>query len=257
VGKGREAQNRLIEAFEKYLELGAEARKDELIQVVDEPSVKAAPDVWSQGRIAAMVQNAQDAKQKKALEDLIAARWNKLKESKSVPMDDLRKFVGLFGSLFSVGKEARLALAERLMEDTEVNSLLEAEQQLSLLRGEQETPEVAARAIEALARLNTRKGLLEDAAFYYRLLGEKYPKVTVDGKKGEEYLEDLATDKRFLPYLDQVGDSSCAARWICATTKSGAPSTTPRRTTSSRIRARRFRSSSGTSCRCRWTTAIN
>ena len=204
VGKGREAQNRLIEAFEKYLELGAEAKKDELIQVVDEPSVKAAPDVWSQGRIAAMVLNATDAKQKKALEDLIAAKWRKLKES-SAPMEDLRKFVGLFGSLFSVGKEARLALAERLMEDTEVNSLLEAEQQLSLMRGEQETPEVAARAIEALARLNTRKGLLEDAAYYYRLLGEKYPKVMVDGKKGEEYLEDLATDKRFLPYLDQTG----------------------------------------------------
>ena len=27
----------------------------------------------------------------------------------------------------------------------------------------------------------------------------------VDGKKGEEYLDDLATDKRFLPYLDQAG----------------------------------------------------
>jgi outer membrane protein assembly factor BamB/tetratricopeptide (TPR) repeat protein len=205
VGKGREAQNRLVDAFEKYLELGAEARKDELIQVVDEPSVKAAPDVWSQGRIAAMVANAKDAKQKKALEDLITARWKKLKESKPMPLDGLRKFVALFGSLFGVGKEARLALAERLMEDNDVNSLLEAEQQLSLLRGEQEAPEVAARAVEALARLNTRKGLLEDAAFYYRLLGEKYPKVVVDGKKGEEYLEDLATDKRFLPYLDQAG----------------------------------------------------
>ena len=27
----------------------------------------------------------------------------------------------------------------------------------------------------------------------------------VDGKPGAEYLEDLATDKRFLPYLDQAG----------------------------------------------------
>jgi outer membrane protein assembly factor BamB len=205
VGKGREAQNRLVDAFEKYLELGAESRKDELIQVVDEPSVKAAPDVWSQGRIAAMVQNAKDPKQKKALEDLITSRWEKLKSSKTPPLSDLRKFVALFGSLFGVGKEARFTLAERLMEDNDVNSLLEAEQQLSLLRGEEESPEVAARAVEALARLNTRKGLLDDAAYYYRLLGEKYPQVVVDGKKGEEYLDDLATDKRFLPYLDQVG----------------------------------------------------
>jgi outer membrane protein assembly factor BamB/tetratricopeptide (TPR) repeat protein len=205
VGKGREKQNRLVEAFEKYLELGTESRKDELIQVVDEPSVKAAPDVWSQGRIASMVANAPPGNQKKALEDLINERWNKLKESQPQPLPELRKFVSLFGSLFGVGKEARLALAERLMEDTDVNSLLEAEQQLSLLRGEQEMPQIAARAIEALARLNTRKGLLEDAAYYYRQLGEKYPKVIVDGKKGEEYLDDLATDKRFLPYLDLPG----------------------------------------------------
>jgi outer membrane protein assembly factor BamB len=204
VGKGREAQNRLVEAFQRYLELGLEAQKDELIQVVDEPSVKAAPDVWSQGRIAAMVARANDAKQKAALEAQIKARWTKLKATKTPALDDLRKFVSLFGSLFGVGKEARFTLAERLMEDTDLNSLLEAEQHLSLLRGD-ESPTVAARAIEALARLNTRKGLLEDAAFYYRLLGEKYPKVEVDGKKGEEYVEDLATDKRFLPYIDQAG----------------------------------------------------
>src|SRR5262249_51990556 len=109
VGKGREVQNRLVEAFEKYLELGEEAKKDELIQVIDEPSVRAAPDVWSQGRIAAMVANSKDAKQKKALEDLITARWQKLKDTRA-GLEDLRKFVQLFGSLFGVGKEARLAL---------------------------------------------------------------------------------------------------------------------------------------------------
>lgn len=201
VGKGREAQNRLVDAFERYLELGTEAKKDELIQVVDEPSVKAAPDVWSQGRIASMVANAKDPKQKKALEDQITARWNKIKVSKPLPLEDLRKFVSLFGSLFGVGKDARLALAERLMDDTDINSLLEAEQQLSLLRGD-ESEDVAARAVEALARLNLAKGRLEDAAHYYKLLGEKYPKVTVDGKTGQDYLDDLATDKRFLPYLD-------------------------------------------------------
>lgn len=203
VGKGRESQNRLAEAFDRYLELATEARKDELIQVVDEPSVKAAPDVWAQGRIAAMIAGAADARQKRQIEEAITDRWNRLRDSRAASLDDLRRFVALFGSLFDVGKEARLQLAERLMEDTDINSLLEAEQQLCLLRGDQEKPEVAARAVEALARLNTRKGLLEDAAYYYRLLGERYPKVTVHGKTGVEYLDDLATDKRFLPYLDQ------------------------------------------------------
>ncbi len=204
VGKGREGQNRLVEAFERYLELGLNAHKDELIQVVDEPSVKAAPDVWSQGRIAAMVANTKNADQKAALEAKIKERWANLKTSKTPALTELRKFVALFGSLFGVGKEARFTLAERLMEDTDLNSLLEAEQHLSLLRADA-APEVAARAVEAMARLSTRKGLLEDAAFYYRLLGEKYPRVVVDGKKGEEYLEDLESDKRFWSYLNQAG----------------------------------------------------
>jgi outer membrane protein assembly factor BamB len=204
VGKGREGQNRLVEAFDKYLELGMEA-KDDLIQVVDEPTVKTAPDVWSQGRIASMVVNAKDPKQRAALEEQIKKRWDKVKDSKVAPLDDLRKFVALFGSLFDVGKEARLALAERLMDDNDVNSLLEAEQQLSLLRNESEKPEITARALEALARLNQGKKLLEDAAFYYRQLAERFPTIKVNGKTGAEYLDDLATDKRYLPYIDQTG----------------------------------------------------
>ena len=202
VGKGREAQGKLTEAFDRYLELGENARRDELIQVVDEPSVKAAPDVWAQGRIGAMIANTTDAKQKAALEAKIQERWNRLKADKTTKTDDLRKFVSLFGSLFNVGREARFTLVERLIEDPDINSLLEAEQQLTVLRADADET-VAARAVEALARLNTRKGLLEDAAFYYRILGEKYPHVTVEGKKGSEYLDDLATDKRFLPFLDQ------------------------------------------------------
>ena len=87
VGKGREAQGRLVEAFEHYLELGEEAQKDELIQVVDEPSVKAAPDVWSQGRIAAMVANATDAKQKAGAGGADHARaGTKLKGTKRRPI---------------------------------------------------------------------------------------------------------------------------------------------------------------------------
>jgi outer membrane protein assembly factor BamB len=203
IGKGREAQGKLVDAFEKYLELGTSARTGELIQVVDEPSVRAAPDVWAQGRIAAMVAKAKEGDERKALEDLIKGKWKKLQTSKA-EVEDLRKFVGMFGSLFSVGKEARLALAERLMENTDLTALLEAEQQLSLLRAPGETPAFMARAIEALARLNTRKGMLEDAAHYYRILGNRFAKVKVqDGKTGSEYLEDLETDKRFLPYLDQ------------------------------------------------------
>ena len=152
-----------------------------------------------------MVLNAKDDKQRAALEEQIKKRWDKIKGAKAPPLDELRKFVSMFGSLFGVGKEARLTLAERLMDATDDNALLEAEQQLSLLRNESEDPEILARALEALARLNQGKKLLEDAAFYYRQLAERFPKIKVNGKTGAEYLDDLATDKRYLPYIDQTG----------------------------------------------------
>ncbi len=43
VAKGREAQGKLVEAFERYMEFSALAGKDELMTVIDEPSVRAAP----------------------------------------------------------------------------------------------------------------------------------------------------------------------------------------------------------------------
>ncbi len=203
VAKGREAQGRLVEAFEKYREFGALAGKEELISVVDEPAVKAAPDVWSQGRIAAMVAKAKP-EHRKPLEDMIQQKWAELHKSQDVDVNEVRNFVKVFGSLFDVGKEARLYLAERLMEERGPDALLEAEQQLALLRGPKEKPELAARAVEAMARLCTRKGLLEDAAYYYDVLGRKYADVVVrDGMTGARLLQELATDKRFLPYLER------------------------------------------------------
>jgi outer membrane protein assembly factor BamB len=206
VAKGKEAQGKLVEAFEKYQEFAKEAaaQKDgdanKLISVVDEPNVRAAPEVWSGGRIAAMVAKA-TPENRKPLEDLMTKRWEELKKTED--LDEIRNFVRVFGSLFTVGKEARLELANRLMDDTSGTALLEAEQHLSLLRVPGEDPKLAGRAVEALARLNTRKGLLEDASYYYRLLRDQYAKVPVrDGKTGAELFNDMATDKRLLPHLD-------------------------------------------------------
>jgi outer membrane protein assembly factor BamB len=205
VAKGREKEGDLLDAFERYQQFVEVAGHQELISVVDEPAVKAAPDVWSQGRIAAMVANA-TPENRKPLEDLINRKWQELRISEKASVDDLRNFVKTFGSLFRVGKEARLILAERLMEEAGPRSLLEAELELSLLRGPQESPELAARAVETLARLNMRKGLLEDAAYYYRLLGTRYASVIVsDGKTGEELLNQMFTDPRLLPHLDSPG----------------------------------------------------
>src|SRR5262249_22905355 len=112
VARGKENQRKLDEAFEKYQECGALIDSKELFSVVDEPTVKAAPDVLSQGRIVAMIAGAKE-EDRKPLEDKIARKWEDLKKTSS--LEELRKFVSVFGSSFQAGKEARLALAEKLM----------------------------------------------------------------------------------------------------------------------------------------------
>jgi len=211
LAKGKEGQRKLTEAFDLYLELNAEAQQrggahseaqpDELLSLVDERLVKAAPDVLAQGRIAAMVANATE-EERKPLEARIDARWKEIQGKTDLP--ELRKFVTLFGSLFTVGQQARLRLAELLMDDKNGNALIDAERHLMLLRARTQDPELSARAVECLARLNTRKGLLADAAYYYRLLRDRYPTVKVrDGKTGADLFDEIASDKRLWGELDE------------------------------------------------------
>jgi outer membrane protein assembly factor BamB len=203
LAKGREQQGRLIDAFQAYMEFSAKAADRNLVPVVDEPTIRVRPDVLAQGRIAAMVAKAKP-EQRQPLQDLIAKRWAEVKAGNNLAA--LRRFVAVFGSLFNVGKEARFHLAERLLQENpkdQPNAFLEAELHLIQLR-HQDDPGLAARAVEALARLMIRKGLLEDAAYWYRLLGRDFAKVVIrDGKTGADFFQTLATDKRLLAYLDE------------------------------------------------------
>jgi tetratricopeptide (TPR) repeat protein len=195
---GREKQGRLMDAFQAYLDFGALAEAKELVSVINEPAVKAQPDVWAQGRIASLVAKA-SPEQRRSLENEIAARWKAVEATNH--LDAMRRFVKAFGSLFQVGRQARLHLSERLMDE---NLFIEAEMHLLQLRRQKEDPRIAAQAVEGLARLMTRKGLMEDATYYYRILGTDFAHVMIrDGKTGAELFQDLATDKRFLPYLDE------------------------------------------------------
>jgi hypothetical protein len=141
------------------------------------------------------------------LEKLIADKWQQIRETND--LQELRAFVRMFGAVSDAGKEARLQLVERLMDQPDSGDehpLLEAELELSQLRSGRQNPVLAGRATEALARLYTRKGLLEDAAYCYRKLGKDYADIVIrDGKTGRQiYDDDAATDKRLLPYLDDA-----------------------------------------------------
>jgi outer membrane protein assembly factor BamB len=142
--------------------------------------------------------------QRKPLEDVIAGKWGEVKQSGD--LEKLRHFVGMFGDTAAIGKEGQLYLAERLMERPGKADMLDAETQFLKLTNDDD-PTFVARALDGLARLCTRKGELEDAYRYYQALKLRFPDKEVrDGKTGSQLLDNLATDKRFLMYMDEPGE---------------------------------------------------
>ncbi|MCS6978330.1 MAG: PQQ-binding-like beta-propeller repeat protein [Gemmatales bacterium] len=214
VAKGREQQGRLSEALAAYIDF-AELGRDELISFPEDPGTRALPRVWAKGRIDLLLRHA-DASKRRELEQIIQQRWQQVAASND--LDAMRKFVALFGSVSAQGSRSRLALVEKLIRG---ELLTEAESELLILTRDAE-PEIAAAALEMMARLKTKQGELEEAARCYRQLAQKYPKIPVrDGKTGEELYLELMTDKRFLPYVEEIRRGWSGSHFI--TPKPGTP----------------------------------
>jgi len=218
VAKGRESQRRLGEALKHYLEFGALANDDELMSVVDEPLVRARPDVWARARINAMIRDAKP-EERDSLEKVIVEQIEEAR--KGDDLVKLRRLLGMFGSS-SAGKEARLELAERMAEGGK-SSLIETERELLQLRNDDD-PTFAAKATDGLARLMMRHDKLENAFKLYQDLKRDYPNIKVrDGKTGAELLDDLFADKRFYQFQDTQSAPPPAP-------KAAAPAETEKRT---------------------------
>jgi outer membrane protein assembly factor BamB len=144
--------------------------------------------------------------QREPLEKKLAAEWAEIKDTKD--LEKLGRVVDVFGPTISVGRLARLQLAERLMDQADnakADELRQAQVLLLQLHGQRSAdPQTAAQAVDALARLMLKKGQMSDAAFYYKQLGRDFAKITVkEGKTGADLYSELTTDKRFLPYLEE------------------------------------------------------
>jgi outer membrane protein assembly factor BamB len=203
VAQGRDRQGKLKDAFDAYLSYARNSPQGSLLSSLDEPSVESPPDVWARGRISAMLTKA-TPEQRRPLEETIAARWNEIKGGND--LKQVEEFVSMFGTQFKVAREARLQLAERLMETEGTDHLTEAESHLIRLRDQKDDRQAAALAVESLARLMTKKNLLEEGAYYYTVLGKEYGDVIIrDGKTGADLFNELATDKRYWGLIDQSG----------------------------------------------------
>lgn len=201
VARGREGQGRLSEAFDNYLTLANLGEGKSLMDMPDEPSVRMRPDVWARGRIEAMIRGAKSADARKSLEGRVQSEWQKVSTGNDLAR--LREFVSVFGPYFATGAEAQLKLADLLLQTNNDADAREAQGYLAGLRVDSDTPELRARATERLARMMVKSGMVEDAVGLYLHLGKEYPDVVVrDGKTGADFLTDLLTDKRLLPYLE-------------------------------------------------------
>jgi outer membrane protein assembly factor BamB len=201
VAKGRENQGRLLEAFTAYRAFASLGDNKQLVAIYDEPNTLMRPDVWARGRIDAMIRNVKDPALQKPLSDMVSKEWNTVRESNDLVQ--MREFVKVFGPYFASGREAQLVLGERLMSTNNDEDLREAQTLLMQLWATTDDRNLAARAVEALARVMTRRGMMEDAVGLYGQLGQKYADVIIrDGKTGSDIFGDLITDKRLLPYLE-------------------------------------------------------
>jgi len=204
VGRGRENQGRVLDAFRAYEQYGELAGHKELVDSIDEPNTKARPDVWSRARIQALLTNAKPD-DRKQLETEISTRWEKVRGAAG--LEALRKFVTMYGTLPGVGQSARLEFVERLLATGDPDDLTEAERLLAVVcygiapHGDDAGSTV--RALELMIRVCVRRGQYENAVAFCRRLAEEFPDVQVrNGLTGKQIFEDLITDKRFLPYLD-------------------------------------------------------
>jgi outer membrane protein assembly factor BamB len=214
VGQGREAEGNLVEAFQNYREFGSLPihREQGGIASLDDPSHKVPTNVWLRGRVAAMIAKA-TPEQRQPLEKKIAEEWKTVEGKKDI--DAIRSFVGMFDVPFAVGREARLRLAELIIEINDRGNFLEAELSLQQLRGAgyRTDPLSGGRALAALARLEEKKGSVESmklAAAYYRELNRDFAAVPVRvdnnvKRTGADLFNELATDPRFRPYLEEPG----------------------------------------------------
>jgi outer membrane protein assembly factor BamB len=200
VAKGRVAQHRMADALATYLT--AADLKQIMIRIPEDRTVEVVPVEWAIAKLRTLLEDS-PAPRREALLQAIDQQWSRARAVGS--LDALRRFANFFQALCPEGRDAQLMVAQNLMAQPDLKSNFpEAISRLHTLLFDSD-PRRAAQAREALARLDTRLGSLMTAAFHYRILATKYPRVIVrDGKTGEELYLELATDKRFLPYLDEL-----------------------------------------------------
>jgi outer membrane protein assembly factor BamB len=207
VGQGREHEGALVEALEAFKEYGnSPLFLGKGIPSLEDPLHKVPAAGWFRGRISAMFSRANPA-QRAALDKKIAQEWAKLRAGND--LEAVRRFAAMFDVPLAVGREARLELANMVIDNKAKDDYLEAELDLLQLRVGQfkDDPQTGGRALEALARLEAAKGSetsLRTAAAYFQQLDKEFAKSVIrDGKTGVDLFGEIAGSERWKPLLQE------------------------------------------------------
>jgi hypothetical protein len=192
-----ESSGKPLTAAEALFSLAALDAPGAYIPVKGDPARKLGFSVWMRQRYERLLERA-TAEQRNRLEAVVARRW---RDARSAGDDNaLRAAIVLLGVEHSLGREYRLLLAKRL--GARGYSPLADQLLQELRRGPDRVS--AARATYELAEMLARAGLLQDAVALYRLLDRDFAKVQLHpGQTGADVWNDIVTDKRFLPFVEE------------------------------------------------------
>jgi hypothetical protein len=197
LARGRTAQSNYLAALEALWELVGIEMPGLMVTAKDDRKRELSSDVWARQHLAGLLARA-TIKQRKAIDRVLLEKWRGARSKTDEKA--MRSLIALVPVDQRLGREVRLHLAGLLAVRGYASG---ADQLLQEVRGGPDAGD-AAKALLEEARMLARAELMPDTVACYQLLGQKHGKTEVEpGRTGAEVLQDLLTDKRFLPYLDQ------------------------------------------------------
>ncbi len=213
MARGRETQGRLLDAAKEYDRLAELAAPGSLFTPNDDSALRITPDALARGRIKLMIASAKP-EMRQQLEAYLESRLESLKreslkqeslKTSSDRKDHYKNFTLAFGPFFPGGRKTAAELTRDAAQENGTMPLLEAERFLGAYPGlipSAWSSSEAAQALDSQAILYQNRGLLPDAASLLSELARRFPNENVrPGMNSARLFNDLAADRRFLPYL--------------------------------------------------------
>ncbi len=203
LARGREKQGRLLDAVKAYESLASVVDPGMFFTPSDDSALRISADALSRGRLTSMFSSAKP-EEKAVLESWLASRLAELGTNPEDKSQAAKRsaFAIAFGGLFDAGRVASIELAKPAVDPGSPLELVQAERLLEGARAGAWPANQAALGLELEARIYAARQLVPDAAQTLTFAASRYPDAIVrPGMTTRRVLDELAADKRFLPFM--------------------------------------------------------